>query len=198
MSTQKGSTKFDRGRQVPGGKSAPPRSRPRTWSRPAMAEFRGSSATNPWVLGERGNLVLSFACEGNVGNAAPAAEVTKNAAGTVAPFRRPYPGIMGGLPSSIRQSSLRVRPSAETSRALVALGELDAGLAAGCINTSTHVRGARETSNASPRNRPRSRVNNENSRVISWFRSPSTSAGATRLVHRTPAEKARQMGSWEF
>ncbi|KAF7330702.1 hypothetical protein MSAN_02448300 [Mycena sanguinolenta] len=157
----------------------------RTWSCATMSEFRGSCAANPWVLNAQGELVLLGA-----------------------KYAGPKP-YSGGSPSSIdsyrpppRQSSEGSGPPpaevpAEGSRILRALNGVDTQLASGRIKTSTSIRAAREAGSATPCDQRRSRLD-KNSRVITWFRSPSTSSAATRLVHRTPAERARQLGSWEL
>ncbi|KAJ7264974.1 hypothetical protein B0H12DRAFT_1068665 [Mycena haematopus] len=160
-----------------------------TWSLRSMPEFVGSSAGNPWVLNDQGELVLG----------GPA---TPPASSAPAPPQKPrevYPGIILGPPSSIIPQS----PSAESSRILRTLRAVDKEAELGRQRVHTLLRAARRELAAINR---ASRQIDENERsgtsaaAVPPVRAsrlvrvigPRTCSAATTLVRRTAAEKARQ------
>ncbi|KAJ6512877.1 hypothetical protein C8R45DRAFT_920652 [Mycena sanguinolenta] len=143
------------------------------WSTPAMPEFVGSSAVNPWVLNPEGELVLQ--------KSAPTSATTSASAPPKPKKRNPfavYKGIIGGPPSSIRQS-----PPREPSRIFPTLSALEADAAR--VRVHRIMRAAREHAEAQILDEPRP------SRIIRVIGDTSSSA-ATTLVVRTSAEQAMQ------
>ncbi|KAJ7801931.1 hypothetical protein B0H14DRAFT_3489072 [Mycena olivaceomarginata] len=174
-----------------------------------MILFRGSSAADPWVLNNFGELVLAStdkeARSASIGGSAPA--------GT---------RIYRGPPSTIRPSLLRSREPANTSpapppdgaRILRALREFDAnmaagrifeasfhkfdanliasrpGLAAGRYAMKTQSRAARDQANGTPRAQ-RPPKDDGSRRPRGGNTKPSTFTTRLKLVRRSASQKAR-------
>ncbi|KAF8157470.1 hypothetical protein K438DRAFT_1986594 [Mycena galopus ATCC 62051] len=149
------------------------------WVSPAMAEFRGSSAVNPWVLDSHGELVLHTVQAKNTTFTMALGVPAKTVSAPVPKHKRIFKGP---------RSSLKDPPVPKKVEGSCTLRAVEADSDPG-RKAPSHIRAARDRINQTPR--VLSANSGEGSRI---------SSAATRPVRRTAAEKARQnlFDDWQF